>query len=423
MRQLVAWIVCSCVALRCGGELEPAPTIGTDGTAYNSVTSTSAWSALALWKMLDKSTNADITGFNGGTFDGRYVYLAPQGGGIVCRFDTTKQLSDAGAWETFDTKVSENPVNVSFAGAAFDGRYVYLAPYASVVFRYDTQAPFDATSSWTTFDVSGLGAHSFAGVVFDGRFLVFIPVGELAPISSVFVRYDTQAQFDAVTSWTAFEPASVNAGAVTFAQGAFDGRYVYADGQVLARYDTQAPFASASSWAFFDPTSIEGDARGSRGVAFDGRYLYMGRGPNGDTLRYDTQKPFTDASSWGVISLRSLVPATWERVAISAADFDGRYIYFDAQATHDTPITTESTFVLQCDTQAPFESAASCASFAATSALSSSLGGTYAQDFYTTVFDGRFMYFASDDFTTVARFDVKSPPSMPALPAFHGSFF
>ena len=418
MRHLVALAL---IAIGCGGEIEPPPSVGNDGASYNPVTSTSAWSTAELWKLLGEGNNLASTAFNGGTFDGRYVYLASQTGGLVRRFDATMQLSAASAWESFDTQLAEAPQTLSFAGAAFDGRYVYFASYEAVVVRYDSQAPFGAATSWTTFNASGFAAQQgFAGVVFDGRYLLFMPFGLYGHI---FVRYDTQGAFDAVDAWSTFDATSANADAANFCQGVFDGHYIYTLGNdangndFLARYDTLAPFTSASSWTFFDPSVVYGSGHSKRGLVFDGRYVYLATGPNGEALRFDTQAPFTDASSWIAIDLRSLAPPHWDFVDVSAADFDGRYVYFVAE-TFNAPASEPNTFILQCDTQTPFESASSCSSLDATTALSS-----YADSFYTAVFDGRFMYFASDTSTTIARFDVKSPPSIPALPAFHGSFF
>jgi hypothetical protein len=38
------------------------------------------------------------------------------------------------------------------------------------------------------------------------------------------------------------------------------------------------------------------------------------------------------------------------------------------------------------------------------------------------VFDGEYVYLVPSGRSVVTRFDAKSPPGMPGLPAFHGSF-
>jgi hypothetical protein len=42
--------------------------------------------------------------------------------------------------------------------------------------------------------------------------------------------------------------------------------------------------------------------------------------------------------------------------------------------------------------------------------------------YYGAVFDGRFAYFVPASNGTVARFDAKTPASLPHLPAWSGSF-
>jgi hypothetical protein len=402
MRRAFAWLIFPGVALSCGGVIGGDPTPGDGGTSFNSVNVSSHWSAGTLRKMFDDAPFA----LNGVTFDGRYAYFAPQDGGVVFRFDTTKQLDDSGAWDRFDTHVAESPEGVSFAGAAFDGRYVYLAPYATTIFRYDTRAPFSAAASWTTFDTSALGAHTFAGVVFDGRYLVFIPLGT----SDVFVRYDTQSAFEAVASWE--RHAETNAKS-DFAQAAFDGRFIYTNGGVILRYDTRAPFDASSSWSSFDPTTVHAGTHAIRGVVFDGQRVWFGAGDDAVALQYDSSGTFADPASWTTLDLRSLVPSTWELVGIGPASFDGRNVYFTAETRHDAPATTTDAFVIQCDTTN---------AFTCTAIDGATLGGS-ADWLYTSLFDGRYVYFASDDDSYIARFDAKSPPSMPTLPAFHGSFF
>ena len=43
--------------------------------------------------------------------------------------------------------------------------------------------------------------------------------------------------------------------------------------------------------------------------------------------------------------------------------------------------------------------------------------------YFGAVFDGQYLYFVPRGNGLVARFDAKTPPSMPNLPAFHGSFY
>jgi hypothetical protein len=60
---------------------------------------------------------------------------------VVARFDTTASFGTATSWSTFDTSSLGAGVG-QFAGAVFDGEYLYLAPATSgVVVRFDARSP------------------------------------------------------------------------------------------------------------------------------------------------------------------------------------------------------------------------------------------------------------------------------------------
>lgn len=147
---------------RCGGEpATSAPDASTSdssgvvdgGTAYHEMTP-SFFSSFST-----ATVNAKARGFAGAVFDGRYLYLVPSFNGsfdgLVARYDTTASFSDGASWSTFDT-TTVNANAKGYTGAAFDGRYVYLVPYepTSAVARYDTQASFTDGASWSTFDMT-----------------------------------------------------------------------------------------------------------------------------------------------------------------------------------------------------------------------------------------------------------------------------
>ncbi|MEO6418019.1 MAG: hypothetical protein ABIP39_01330 [Polyangiaceae bacterium] len=116
-------------------------------------------------------------------FDGRYVYFVPttQLVSWVMRYDTTAAFEDATSWTSFDTtSIAGRPTG--FFGGAFDGRYLYLVPSndgapTSVMLRYDTTGVFDKTPAWTAFDLATLNpaAKGFAGAAFDGRNIYLVP--------------------------------------------------------------------------------------------------------------------------------------------------------------------------------------------------------------------------------------------------------
>lgn len=191
--------------------------------------------------------------------------------GTVARFDTKAAggFTEKASWRTFHTE-SLHGAPVGFWGTVFDGRYLYMAqdrapnpdPATGThaggwVARYDTQADFNNPSSWLTFDVSGTAfnpARGFAGAIFDGRFVYLVPfqndVTKAPEYDGIVAQYDTTARFDVPSSWKFFDLATKDPNAIGFAGAGFDGQYVYlaprinAQGQrngIVARFDAKSP--------------------------------------------------------------------------------------------------------------------------------------------------------------------------------------
>jgi len=208
---------------------------------------TAPFGANTSWSTFDTTTkDTAAAGFSGATFDGRYLYLVPSAyapadggagavGSIAVQFDTTAAFESPASWTTFDT-TAENPYAAGFSGATFDGRYVYFAPnrgqagfFSTVVARFDTQGAFADLSAWSAFDTSPLNPDptsydwDYRGAVFDGRYVTFVPTN-----GSRLLRYDTENAFSATTSWTSVELSTV---APTshgdFVGAVFDGQRVY----------------------------------------------------------------------------------------------------------------------------------------------------------------------------------------------------
>jgi hypothetical protein len=145
-----------------------------------------------------------------------------------------------------------------YAGAAYDGRHIYFVPvydgvtYHREVLRYDTQQDFFAASAWTLFDAAdvGLGSGSYYGAAFDGRHVYFAPNLTAGSMHGEVLRYDTTAPFTATSSWGACTPAVLGVGSNPrgYNGAVAKGRYVYFvpysnsvehHGEVL-RFDTSA---------------------------------------------------------------------------------------------------------------------------------------------------------------------------------------
>jgi hypothetical protein len=384
---------------------------------YNDVT------LAANWTVFDTTTfDANAKGFVGGTFDGRYVYFAPydNGGydGLAVRYDTQAAFNAPGSWAAFDI-ASQNASARGYAGAVHAGQYVYFVPNYNgadqgFVARYDTQAAFTTATAWSIFDTTAADAKllGYQGGTFDGRYLYFVPWNDAVSDGNI-ARYDTQAAFTATTSWTRFDASAVDAMAVGLFGAVFDGRYVYfmpndfsfTDGLAI-RYDTQAAYTQLASWEKFDATTLDPNAAGYSGGGFDGRYIYYAPTyARGIALRFDTQGAFTAAASW----------STFDTTTINAAAkgyfgtaFDGRYLYFIPNNNG-----ADDGLIVRYDTLAAFTASASWATFDLTTVNAGCAG------YHGAVFDGRYLYLIPAAANgLVARFDARSPSSPPPNPSF-----
>jgi hypothetical protein len=284
-----------------------------------------------------------LSGFSGGTFDGRYVYLVPHfdtaPDGHVARFDTHEPdgghddgghpadggkdagdsdaspdngIADPTLWSTFDI-ATVNPIALGFLGAVFDGNFIYFVPNSNGAYnnqvrnggsatlaRLQVDAGFSSASAWSTFDVSKVNglAQGFWGGAFDGRHVYFVPRG-----TGIVARFDTNAnKLDSLAAWSAYDVTrvitTVDAAMVQYQGAAYDGRFVYfipagtAYGTVL-RYDTKSNFTADCAWSTVDLYQ-DGGALGPQnfdGAVFDGKYLYLIPATNGVVARFLVKTP------------------------------------------------------------------------------------------------------------------------------------
>jgi len=185
-----------------------------------------------------------------------------------CRVEPN-DFHDETKWQAFDPSAVPMGTNPKgFLGAVGDGRYVYFVPYYHGSYhgeflRYDTHAAFDAAASWTAFDpgVAGLGTNpkGYSGGSFDGRYIYFVPYHDGSNYSGEILRYDTQSPFDAVASWSVFDPGEplanpwstgtslptalrdltlVETGGKLYLMGGYDGTNVV---NTVLEYDPAAP--------------------------------------------------------------------------------------------------------------------------------------------------------------------------------------
>ena len=310
------------------------------------------------------TTSSRASDISGGTFDGRYIYLISSSandngaaGGtyddVIGRYEAqASKLSASTAWSSLDLTKASGTADLTvpgYIGGAFDGRYLYFAPFAvgdtasGKAMRYDTQAPFAVAASWTWFDMTAVHANAkgFEGALFDGRYLYFIPNSSVVnPFtgdytkSGVVMRYDTKADFAAAAAWSPFDTGTLTPAARGFSGATFDGRYIYLapdgdwiQGVVPARYDTQGAFTDPASWRSFDlsHTNVADDYSNMyfHGASFDGRYVYYIPGDGSLLLRYDSQGDFSSASAWKAFDMWAVGGGD----GFHGATFDGRYLY------------------------------------------------------------------------------------------------
>ena len=273
----------------------------------------SSWSAFDVGEAHSQQSAA---------FDGRYIYFCPgfsndpetesTYSGRTIRYDTTAPFKDPSSYTSVDLSTLLDPRAACFDGGAFDGRYIYLVPlYGRFAVRYDTRGAFNDPHSWEGFDGAQVGMGLNVGAVFDGRYLYYCAYG-----NANIARFDTRREFADPASWELRDVDHTGGLRTTgFDGGFFDGRFVYFQPFFLTqedgknrfhshylRYDPSRPFGDAASWQSSDASATDGlHSVGYNGGAFDGRYFYaapwqQGPAPNcadrfithGNVLRCDT---------------------------------------------------------------------------------------------------------------------------------------
>ena len=146
----------------------------------------------------------------GAIFDGRYVYYVPYTNKVVIRCDTQGEFTDPSSWQARDAGHTSGLKTRGYDGAAFDGRYVYFIPFwegedlgrgfHAKLLRYDIGGEFTDSASWQAHDAGDTvppNPGGFNGGAFDGRFLYCAPwregtgpQGQILPHGKV-LRCDT----------------------------------------------------------------------------------------------------------------------------------------------------------------------------------------------------------------------------------------
>jgi len=239
----------------------------------------------------------------------------------VARADPFKEAAN---WSAFDAGNIGGLKTMGYFGVIYDGRYVYHAPckdsssFHGRALAYDTEGEFNQEGSWSAYDAAdtdGLKTIGYAGGAYDGQYVYYAPFTNNDSRHAEVLRDATESGFDQEAAWSAHDASSVDGlKAVGFVDAVFDGRYIYfspfgyepmAHGRVL-RFDSEGDFDQESSWAIYDAGFTGGLVmKGFYGLILEGHYIYFvpfhdGGEFHGRVLRYDSDGEFDQDSSWAL---------------------------------------------------------------------------------------------------------------------------
>ncbi|HEY8086768.1 MAG TPA: hypothetical protein VIF09_02965 [Polyangiaceae bacterium] len=437
---------------------------GLGNVTYNALHNAVLPEGGTTWEFFEpNSVSAGAHDFLGGTFDGRYIYFAPNSTSTITRYDTTQGFQTGASWSVFDAHALV-PAGVGFEGAVFDGHYVYFVPdhlpgaYTGTVVRFDKNGSFTNNGpQWSVFDLTTLpfadagSLVGFGGGTFDGQNVYFAPLQDQAMHLSRVIRYTPALAgdgggpveagvtgdagdaghdggvpeagppvFSTAAAFSSFDLTIKDNAAAGYLGGTFDGHFTYLAPLVnnstshglVARYDTTSGFTTGPAWGVFDLTVVNAGAIGFNGAAFDGRYVYLV--PHNRTIvaRYDTKDGVLQhAAAWSTFDMSTVTPADAGTPAFSGGAFDGRFVYFVPNLAGGQG----SGGIVRYDTYSTFGDTCAWTYFD----VSSLVAG--ATSYFGAVYDGQYLYLVPRG-TWVARFQSKNANVMPSLPAFSGSF-
>ncbi len=139
----------------------------------------------------------------GAVFDGRFLYFIAYAHGTIVRYDTLGDFQDPRNWRSRVVEGTAGLDTNGFDGGVFDGRFLYFIPWTNAAgrhhcnfLRYDTLGDFDDPAAWSACDAghaAGIDTVGYNGGAFDGRFLYGAPVCDDNAFHGRILRYDTLA--------------------------------------------------------------------------------------------------------------------------------------------------------------------------------------------------------------------------------------
>lgn len=206
--------------------------------------------------------------FVGGVYDGRDVWMIPFNVSHVVKVDgTTGDLTAYGDWPDELDLGSDSFFAGSFQGGVYDGEYIWMIPYnASHVVRLDPATGEMAVyGDWPEGFVKG--NHAFSGGIFDGEYLWMIPAS-----ADRVIRLDVDTgEMTGYMNW----PAGANLGANPYVGGVFDGLNIwfipYDADQVLMLNTQTGAMTGYSGW----PSGFTKQSAAFGSGVFDGENVWM----------------------------------------------------------------------------------------------------------------------------------------------------
>jgi hypothetical protein len=372
---------------------------------------------------------ATVTGtYTGG---GQASIFTPHG--QIMRFDTkgaaggfASNFLNPANWEVFDMKANLNTNAVALLGAAWNGSYIYMAPFATaagsptngLLIRFDPSNPagFRNAASYSTVDLEAMlspaanfttannagRAVGFCGLITIGPYLMLVPFGGGAGLAggttfqrSLTVLYDTRMPLSDPASYRTFDLRTIE-------------RKKYA---ITAVANTVNPLITVTL-----PTGVT-----SHGYTIGQWVNISGITPTGNGANKTLQVATTPSATTFTVTLGTS-PGTYTsggNVTSGADECLGyQFGFFDGQYVHLTPSYNSARTSPDCvcppyarwDTRLPFDEASSW------SYVNTPLQGVFAIPAACTgaTTDGRFGYHApytgnTATYAPVIRVDCGAP--------------
>ena len=296
------------------------------------MTSYSSWPSLVPGTMGQK--------FSGGVFDGQVVWLIPSFATAVVTVNlATGSMKNFSTWPAGLVASTDLSIgNNAFEGGVFDGRYVWMSPSSSkYIVRIDTAAATIGTMIGVVIPsgTASLGSKTFLGCGFDGSKVMWL----VPRYATTIVYVNTSSVVPQAVTFSGAWPASPFSLATTsgaLAGAGYDGgKYLWLaphTANAVVRLDVSNfsnPMVSYNSFPA-GLTGISGTLGAFFGVIFDGiRYMYLIPFCANGVVQIDVS-----AQSMGSMRLFNAWPSGITNIgnfAFAGGAFDGRFVWLASQ--------------------------------------------------------------------------------------------